>query len=290
MTRCVDIAWQEMPARTPAKTKWKQKHHRGFEICVSGVPFAGPAPTQSRSTLLEDSQSGLICRKIVRHPDDMILETIMKLPSIELDRKMMTQCIALSSASGKAGEYPYGAIISRGDEIVAASINRVTQDGDVTRHAEVVTISAAQKTLDTVSLDECTIYVNAEPCVFCCYAIRESRIARVVYGLQSPHMGGVSKWNVLADEGLSCAMPEVFAPPPEIVAGFMAKEAEQALVDWNPLVAKIIRERGLFGVAPRVASSPTELHPPRRRGFLSRMLSRMMRFLRREFFDRFGRR
>jgi tRNA(Arg) A34 adenosine deaminase TadA len=31
------------------------------------------------------------------------------------------------------------------------------------------------------------IYVSAEPCVYCCYAIRESRIGRVVYGLHSPH-------------------------------------------------------------------------------------------------------
>ena len=197
---------------------------------------------------------------------------------------MMAQCIALSRASGDAGEYPYGAVITRGDQVVAASINRVTQDGDVTRHAEVVTISAAQKALGTVSLDECTIYVNAEPCAFCCYAIRESRIARVVYGLQSPHMGGVSKWNVLADEDLSRSMPEVFAPPPEIVGGFMAKEAEQALLDWNPLVATIIKERGLFGAAPRVAAA--KAHPSRRRGFVSRVMG----FLRREFFDRFGRR
>jgi tRNA(adenine34) deaminase len=208
----------------------------------------------------------------------------VKPPSIELDRKMMAQCIALSRASGDAGEYPYGAVITRGDQVVAASINRVTQDGDVTRHAEVVTISAAQKALGTVSLDECTIYVNAEPCAFCCYAIRESRIARVVYGLQSPHMGGVSKWNVLADEDLSRSMPEVFAPPPEIVGGFMAKESEQALLDWNPLVATIIKERGLFGAAPRVAAA--KAHPSRRRGFVSRVMG----FLRREFFDRFGRR
>jgi len=202
---------------------------------------------------------------------------------IELDRKMMTQCIALSRASGAAGEYPYGAIITRGDQLVAASTNRVKQDGDVTRHAEVVTISVAQKILGTVSLDECTIYVNAEPCALCCYAIRESRIARVVYGLQSPHMGGVSKWNVLGDEDLSHAMPEVFAPPPEIVAGFMAFEAEQALLDWNPLVATIIRERGLFGAAPRVLAPATRPHLSRHGGFL-------MRFLRRNFFDRFGRR
>jgi len=152
---------------------------------------------------------------------------------------MMMHCIALSRAAAEAGEHPYGAVISRGDKVVAESINRVRRDGDITRHAEVVTISAAQKTLGTVSLDDCTIYANAEPCVLCCYAIRESRIGRVVYGLGSPHMGGVSKWNVLED--LSRAMPEVFSPPPEIIAGFMAKEAEDALFDWNPLVAKIIR-------------------------------------------------
>ena len=210
----------------------------------------------------------------------------MELPSIDLDRKMMTQCIELSRASGAAGEYPYGAVISRGGQVVAASINRVTQDGDVTRHAEVVTISAAQKALNTVSLDECTIYANAEPCVFCCYAIRESRISRVVYGLQSPHMGGVSKWNVLADDDLSSAMPEVFAPPPEIVAGFMAKEAEQALLDWNPLVATIIKGRGLFGVAPRVMGPAAKAHSPRGRGFLSGVMG----FLRRDLFDYFGRR
>jgi tRNA(adenine34) deaminase len=205
--------------------------------------------------------------------------------SIERDREIMARCIALSRASGAAGEYPYGAIIIRGSEEVAASTNRVAHDGDVTRHAEVVAISAAQKTLGTVSLDDCTIYANVEPCVFCCYAIRESRIGRVVYGLQSPHMGGVSKWNVLADQDLSRAMPEVFAPPPEIVGGFMEKEAEQALRDWHPLIAKIMEERRLFGVAPRVVSRGAEGHSPRR----GTLFGTLMRFLRRDVFDRFGR-
>src|SRR5512145_1450707 len=86
-----------------------------------------------------------------------------------LDRAMMSRAIALSRASGAAGEYPYGVVIVRRGEVVAESINRVTQDGDVTRHAEVVAISAAQKALDTVSLDDCALYVNAEPCAFCSY-------------------------------------------------------------------------------------------------------------------------
>jgi tRNA(adenine34) deaminase len=197
------------------------------------------------------------------------------------DRRMMTHCIALSKQSGKAGEYPYGAVVCRDGAIVAESINRVTHDGDVTRHAEVVTISLAQKALRCVSLDDCEIFVNAEPCAFCCYAIRESRIRRVVFALSSPHMGGVSKWNVLADNDLNAAMPEVFAPPPEVVAGFMAKEAEQALIEWNPLIAEVIKRRGLFGSAPLVIARADR--PPSLR-------ERVLRFLRRNFFDYFGRR
>ena len=199
------------------------------------------------------------------------------------DRLMMAHCIDLSRASGKAGEYPYAAVICRDGKIVAESINRVTHDGDVTRHAEVAAISQAQKTLGTVSLEDCEIYANAEPCAFCCYAIRESRIRRVVYGLSSPHMGGVSKWNVLGDTDISSAMPEVFASPPEIVSGYMATEAEQALIDWNPLLAGIIRQRGLFGAAPRVITKAMHEQPAGLRG-------RVLAFLRRNLFDYFGRR
>ena len=158
------------------------------------------------------------------------MTSVQPISAFENDRKMMAQCIALSRASGEAGEYPYGAIISRGGEIIASSINRVRQDGDITRHAEVVAISAAQKKLGSVSLDDCTIYANAEPCALCCYAIRESRIGKVVYGLQSPHMGGVSKWQVLADEDLSRAMPEVFAPPPGDYCGLHGERSRTGLV------------------------------------------------------------
>jgi len=203
-----------------------------------------------------------------------------------VDLLMMTHCIALSKESGKAGEYPYAAVVCCDGVIVAESINRVAHDRDVTRHAEVVAISLAQRALRSVSLDDCEIYVNAEPCAFCCYAIRESRIRRVVFGLSSPHMGGVSKWNVLADSGLSSVMPDVFAPPPEIVAGFMATEAEQALVKWNPLIAQVIKRRGLLGAAPRVIAERAQNHS----FSLPQLRERMLRFLRRNVFDHFGRR
>jgi tRNA(adenine34) deaminase len=198
-----------------------------------------------------------------------------------LDREMMARAIALSRASGEAGEYPYGAVICRDGRVVAESINRVTAAGDVTRHAEVVAISEAQKFLGTVDLADCTIYVNAEPCAFCSYAIRESRIGRVVYALSSPHMGGLSKWPVLDDRDLSDAVPEVFAPPPEIVSGLMAAEAEEAIRQWNPIAARVLEKRQLFD-----ADGQTRVVNRRVAG----LAQRVMAALRRTFFDRFGRR
>jgi tRNA(adenine34) deaminase len=196
------------------------------------------------------------------------------------DRAMMTRCIALSVQSGEAGEYPYGVVIQRAGAVIVESINRVAHEHDVTRHAEVVAISLAQKALGTVSLSDCTIYVNAEPCAYCCYGIRESRIGRVVYGLHSPHMGGVTKWRVLTDDDLSNTMPETFDPPPEIVAGYMAHEADRALFAWNPLVWGVIRSRRLF--VPGAVE--TARRAPRRR-----LTQGVSAFLRRTVFDKFGR-
>ncbi len=202
----------------------------------------------------------------------------------DVDRQLMTRCIELSKISGKSGEYPYAAVIARRGKVVAESTNRVVHEHDVTRHAEAVAISLAQKALDTISLDDCEIYINAEPCALCSFCIRESRIRRVVYGLSSPHMGGVSKWNILGDEDLSKSMPEVYAPPPEIVPGYMEDEVQQALIDWNPLIARVIKHRGLFGSAPRVHTevmSAPHLH---------RHDNPALAFLRRQLFDLFGRR
>jgi tRNA(adenine34) deaminase len=198
-----------------------------------------------------------------------------------LDRTMMQRCIALSVRSGEEGEYPYGVVICRNDEVITESTNRIAHERDVTRHAEVVAISQAQKILGTVSLDDCSIYVSAEPCALCSLLIRESRIGRVIYALHSPHMGGVSKWPVLTDVDISKTVPEVFAPPPEIIAGFMAEEAEEALLKWNPPLWGVVKARGLFVTDPLSVVRPK--HSRKTIG------QHILAILRRTLFDRFGR-
>jgi tRNA(adenine34) deaminase len=166
-----------------------------------------------------------------------------------IDSAMMQRCIRLSAAATADGEFPFAAVICEGGVVVCETTNRVVQNGDVTQHAELLAVSKAQQLLGRKDLSTCTLYSNVEPCVMCSFAIRETRIARVVYAIGSPIMGGLSRWNVLRDAALSNVMPEAFGPIPEIVAGLLQRKAEKVWWNWNPVIWGIIKYRGCFGAA-----------------------------------------
>lgn len=175
--------------------------------------------------------------------------------SQSLDEQMMRRCLALATESSAQREYPFGAVVARNGEIIAEATNRVARDCDVTRHAEVVAMAEAQRRLGNTDLNGCTLYTNVEPCALCSYAIREARLARVVFALRSPVMGGFSRWNILNDRDLSAAIPHVFLPPPEVVPGILAEEADTALRQAAPVVWAFIRANGLLLVAEHRARS-----------------------------------
>jgi tRNA(adenine34) deaminase len=170
--------------------------------------------------------------------------------TVASDMALMRRCIALAQSAGSRKEYPFAAVIGRRGEFVCESLNMVRHDQDITRHAEMVAISSAQKKLRSTSLDECTIYSTIEPCAMCSYAIRESRIGRVIYGLRSPLMGGNSRWNILTDTGLSSTLPEAFASPPDILPGCLHREVEKVFQARNPLIWEFMKLRKIFVDGP----------------------------------------
>ena len=162
------------------------------------------------------------------------------------DTAMMRRCIALARSSNSRGEYPFAAVIARHGEFICESSNMARTERDLTRHAEMVAISLAQKQLRSTSLDNCTIYSTVEPCAMCSYAIRESRIGRVVFGLRSPVMGGFSRWSILNDAGLSSILPEVFAPPPDVLAGCLQHQVQKLFRKRNRLAWEFMKSRKIF--------------------------------------------
>ena len=187
------------------------------------------------------------------------------------DAALMQRCIELSQLATREGEFPFACVIARDGKIVTEATNRVVRDGDVTRHAELVAISQAQKALGTRDLSGCTLYTNVEPCVMCSFPIRETRISRVVYSIGSPLMGGDSRWDLLGDPEMSNVMPEAFGEAPEVVRGFLRREAEKAWRNWNPLIWGVIRYRGCFG-APAKQEPMTDA-APRRPSLLQKLFS-----------------
>jgi len=71
---------------------------------------------------------------------------------------------------------PFGALVVKDGEVVAAGTNRVTTSNDPTAHAEVMAIRAACKKIGSFQLDGCELYTSCEPCPMCLGAIYWSRV------------------------------------------------------------------------------------------------------------------
>jgi tRNA(adenine34) deaminase len=198
-----------------------------------------------------------------------------------IDARMMRRCIELSAAAASRGELPFACVVCRDGEVVAEATNRVAQDGDVTQHAEILAISGAQRALGRSDLSDCTIYSNVEPCPMCAFPIRETKMRRVVYAISSPMMGGLSKWNVLGDNEISNAMPEIFGEVPEVAAGLHYRAAAAVWRKWYPAVWLGTRLRGCLAdpahddAALMLRARRRSRHPVRR--FLASAVQAMRR-------------
>lgn len=72
---------------------------------------------------------------------------------------------------------PFGAVIvDENNNIIATGNNKVLLQNDPTAHAEIVSIRAACKKLNTYDLTGMTIYTSCEPCPMCLSAIIWSNI------------------------------------------------------------------------------------------------------------------
>lgn len=77
---------------------------------------------------------------------------------------------------------PFGAVIARGEVVIATGVNRVTATSDPTAHAEVTAIRNACAALHTFELRGCQIYTSCEPCPMCLAAIYWARLDTIYFG------------------------------------------------------------------------------------------------------------
>lgn len=105
------------------------------------------------------------------------------------DHAMMKRAIALARDAAARGEVPVGAVIYRGEEVVAEAANNREETNDPVGHAELIAMSLAGQKLGTWRLSDCSLAVTLEPCPMCAGAMVNARLGRLVYGVTDPKAG-----------------------------------------------------------------------------------------------------
>jgi guanine deaminase len=82
-------------------------------------------------------------------------------------------------SEGEGG--PFGAVVVRGDDVLAVACNQVVALGDPTAHAEMQAIRAACRAIGDFQLAGCDVFASCEPCPMCLGALYWARPRSVVF-------------------------------------------------------------------------------------------------------------
>jgi tRNA(adenine34) deaminase len=75
--------------------------------------------------------------------------------------------------------------------MVGQGYNTREQDQNPLKHAELIAIEQASKTLGSWRLLDCDLYVTLEPCPMCLSACQQARVRRVIYGARDEKGGAI---------------------------------------------------------------------------------------------------
>jgi guanine deaminase len=144
--------------------------------------------------------------------------------------------LAIDNVRNRRGG-PFGALIVRGPEVIAAGANCVVASNDPTAHAEIVAIRAAGQALKTFDLSGCDIYTSCEPCPMCLGAIYWARLDRIYYAAQAIDAASAGFDDLRFYSELSLpveqrTIPMIHVMRDEALAAFEAWKADPQRVDY----------------------------------------------------------
>ena len=144
--------------------------------------------------------------------------------SIELAR------ISIDSEGG-----PFGALITRKDEIISEGMNRVTVNNDPTAHAEIVAIREAAKKLNTFKLDQCVLWTSCLPCPGCYSFAFWARISKIYYACTHKDAAAIDFDDSLIYSEFTKKIEDRRIPMTQI----MQKEGVEVFKYWDQKVDKL---------------------------------------------------
>ncbi len=143
---------------------------------------------------------------------------------MQRDETFMRLALDEAKVALEHGDVPVGAVLVRGDEVVAKTHNSRELRRDATAHAELDALRLGAEQLGDWRLAGCELYVTLEPCPMCAGAIVAHRIERLVFGAWNPKSGAAgSLFNITDDPRLNHRV--------DVVRGVLAVECAEPLSD-----------------------------------------------------------
>ena len=145
-------------------------------------------------------------------------------------QQFMRMAIALSeqNVTNNMGG-PFGAVIVKSGEVVAASANTVVPTNDPTAHAEISAIRLACQKLNTYNLQGCVIYTSCEPCPMCLGAIYWAHLDKIYYANTKADAAAINFDDQFIYEELERPMADRKLP----VEQLLKEEALEAFKMWE---------------------------------------------------------
>jgi tRNA(adenine34) deaminase len=141
------------------------------------------------------------------------------------DARMMRLALKEAERCLEWGDVPIGAVLARGETILAKAGNERERRKDPTAHAEILVLRTGAEAEETWRLEGCTLYVTLEPCAMCAGALVLSRAQRLVYGASDPKAGFAgSLGDLVRDPRLNHRV--------EVTAGVLADEGGELLREF----------------------------------------------------------
>ncbi len=135
----------------------------------------------------------------------------------------MRRCIHLAQQARNRGNTPVGSLVVIDGHIVGEGVEQLPAGTNLAGHAELIACQQAVERTNTRRLVGAVLYTTAEPCFMCSYVIRQCGIATVVYGVDTPGVGGVTSLHpILTDASLA-----FWNPPPRVLAHVLQAECQQ---------------------------------------------------------------
>ncbi|SMD36827.1 tRNA(adenine34) deaminase [Reichenbachiella faecimaris] len=142
------------------------------------------------------------------------------IPGLHSDEAFMKEALKQAQYAFEENEVPVGAVVVCENKIISRAYNQVEKLNDVTAHAEILAITAAENYLGTKYLAGCKLYVTLEPCAMCAGATYWSQLDEIIFGASDDK------------RGYSKMAPNATHPKAIVTPGILANECRELITNF----------------------------------------------------------